>query len=50
MRLYDIYIDGVYQRSILARGKDHAYKLAEQHYPYVLDDDLLEVKERKNGF
>lgn len=47
MRLYDIYIDGQYKRSILARGKDHAQKLAEQHYPYVLDDDVLEIKERK---
>lgn len=49
MRVYDIYIDGQYKRTILARGREQAQKKAEQHYPYVLDDDLLEIKERKNG-
>lgn len=46
-KIYDIYIDGQYKRSIIASNKETAYKIAEQHYPYALDDDLLEVEERK---
>lgn len=47
MKVYDIYIDGQYMRTILARGKEQAQKKVEEHYPHILDDDLLEIKERK---
>ena len=46
-KIYDIYIDGQYTRTILAKNQDDAQEIAERKYPYILDDDLLEIKERK---
>lgn len=47
MKVFDIYIDGEYQGSVIANGKKQALKRAEQEYTHVLDDDVLELKERK---
>lgn len=50
MRVYDVYVNGKYKRSILARGKNKAYQIAEQIYinekklPF---GTLIYVKERK---
>lgn len=43
MKVYDIYLDEKYQRSIMARGKNHAQRLAQEKYPNSND---LEIKER----
>jgi len=47
MKKYDIYQDGNYLETINARNEEEAYAMAESKYPYVLDDDLLEVEEVK---
>ena len=47
IKVFDIYIDGEYQGSVIANGKKQALQRAEQEYPHVLDDDVLELKERK---
>lgn len=45
MRVFDVYVDGKYKRSIVARGKEKARQLALEHYPQA--SETLEIKERK---
>ena len=49
MRTYDIYISGIYKRSVIARGKDKALEETKKLYPY-LNEKFFEIKERKYGF
>lgn len=49
MRTFDIYISGIYKRSVVARSMKSALGEAKKLYPY-LNESFLEIKERKYGF
>lgn len=49
MKLFDIYIDGKYKRSILATNKNRAFEKLKDYYPSANITEI-EIKERNNGF
>lgn len=49
MRVFDIYISGIYKRSVIARSQKGALEETKRLYPYM-NENFLEIKERKNGF
>ena len=46
MRVFDIYISGIYKRSIIARSGKGALEETKKLYPY-LNERFFEIKERK---
>lgn len=46
MRVFDIYISGIYKRSIIARSQKGALDETKKIYPY-LNESFFEIKERK---
>ena len=49
MRVFDIYISGIYKRSIVARNYNKALEETKKLYPYM-NEKFFEIKERKYGF
>lgn len=46
MKVFDIYISGIYKRSIIARSQKSALDETKRLYPY-LNESFFEIKERK---
>lgn len=44
MKQYDILINGVFMETIESESIGRAFKIAEQKYPCILDNDVLEVE------
>lgn len=48
MRVFDIYMNGIYKRSIVAHNHKKALEETKKLYPYM-NEKFFEIKERKYG-
>ena len=48
MKIFDIYMNGIYKRSIVARSQRAALEETKKLYPYM-NERFFEIKERKYG-